>query len=299
MFKKNFEIIDGIYVFNSTEKTGLKVIDFYKDDPFPNYENNENKISIMQKGDKNLYTQNLKSFIGNNKKVLEVGAGTCQLSNYLAIGNNNLIVAFDINFNSLKIGKKFAKEINLKNIIFVCGDIFDDIFIEEQFDVVLCNGVLHHTKNTFKSFGESIKWVKKNGYILLGLYNKIGRIRTFIRKYLQKLFGKKYLMIFDPVLRNINKDSTKKINAWIKDQYFHPVERSHTFDEVLKWFKHFNLSFVNSFPSCNLDDNKDELHKLFYQASSGNYISRIFKQIIMLFSKPGSEGGLFIFLAKK
>ena len=66
MFKKNFEIIDGIYVFNSTEKTGLKVIDFYKDDPFPNYENNENKsnenseipIIIDNKIDKNIVSNN-------------------------------------------------------------------------------------------------------------------------------------------------------------------------------------------------------------------------------------------------
>ena len=29
---------------------------------------------------------------------------------------------------------------------------------------------------------------KINGYILIGLYNRIGRIRTLIRKYLGKIF---------------------------------------------------------------------------------------------------------------
>ena len=40
-----------------------------------------------------------------------------------------------------------------------------------------------------------IKSLKKEGYILIGLYNKIGRIRTFIRRYLYKILGNKILEI--------------------------------------------------------------------------------------------------------
>ena len=29
--------------------------------------------------------------------------------------------------------------------------------------------------------------------------------------------------------------------AWIKDQYDHPVERTHSFDEVLNWFNDLSL----------------------------------------------------------
>ena len=60
--------------------------------------------------------------------MIEIGSGTCQLSNYLAIGTNNEICAFDSSLTSLKIGKKFAKENNIPNIHFIRGDIFDKIF---------------------------------------------------------------------------------------------------------------------------------------------------------------------------
>ena len=39
-------------------------------------------------------------------------------------------------------------------------------------------------------------------------------------------------MILDPMLRNI-KTSEEQVEAWIRDQYKHPVESLHTFDEIL------------------------------------------------------------------
>ena len=304
MFNHEPKIIDSIYVFNFTDITAAKVKGFYKDDPFPNYELSDDKSSILLKGDKNIYTKNLKKFIGHGKKILEIGAGTCQLSNYLSIGNNNLITAFDLNYESLKIGSRFAEKNEIKNITFVCGDIFDDIFKKDTFDFVLCNGVLHHTKDTYLSFQKSIGCLKKDGFVLVGLYNKIGRIRTIFRKYLFKFLGKRYLMLFDPVLRKIDKNSKRKIDAWIKDQYQHPVERSHSFDEILNLFKNTGIEFINSYPSCEVfqsdTSDKDELlKKLFISGSSANFYERILSQIFMIFGRPGSEGGLFLFLGKK
>ena len=300
--KKYLKKENDIYIYEFLDLVVKKVKSFYKEDPFPNYEINDNKASVLDRGNKNLYTANLKKFIGHNKKILEVGAGTSQLSNYLAIGNNNFIVAFDANYESLLLGNEFSKKNEIKNINYVCGDIFDNIFEENYFDIVLCNGVLHHTKNSFEAFQKSLNWVKKDGLILVGLYNRFGRLRTLIRKYLYKILGKKYLMLFDPVLRKINKHSVRKIDAWIKDQYTHPVERSHSFDEVLTWFKKTNVEFVNSYPSCDpfTDKNEEELLKnLFIPGNKRNFLERILSQLLMIFSRSGSEGGLYLFLGKK
>ena len=299
---KDFKKVDEIYNFEIKDEKTLKVRDFYKVDPFPNYEIDDNKMTILNAGDANQFTKNLKKFIDHKKIVLEVGAGTSQLSNYLAIGNNNLLIAFDGNLESLKIGNTFCKKNNIKNVKFICGDIFDDIFQESIFDIILCNGVLHHTKNSHEAFKKSVKWLKINGYIVLGLYNKIGRLRTFFRKWMYRILGKKYLMIFDPVLRKINKKSKRKINAWIKDQYNHPLERSHTFDEVLKWFKEENIEFISSLPQSTVFEKtsrEDVFTNLFQKRKKGNFFERILSQIFMIFQHEGSEGGLFIVIGKK
>ena len=86
MLKKGYHYENGIYVYSFNDKTVEKIKDFYRDDPFPNYESNDDKATIKKRGDSNKYTYELKKFIGYGKKIIEIGAGTCQLSNYLAIG---------------------------------------------------------------------------------------------------------------------------------------------------------------------------------------------------------------------
>ena len=294
---KNFNLDEEVVDFGITDPITLKVKQFYEVYPFPNYKFDDNKYTLTQMGDKNFFSKELKNFIGFNKSILEVGSGTSQLSNYLAIGTNNRISAFDTSMKSLKIGNSFAKKNNIQNVSFIRGDIFDEIFKEEIFDFVLCNGVLHHTKNPSLAFSNIAKCLKKDGYILVGLYNKIGRFRTKFRKFLYKILGRKIIMFMDPVLRKIDKKSKDRIEAWIRDQYEHPVESMHTFDEVLNWFDHNNIEFIDSIPQCSLFN---DIEKRFFEKSSKEtYIERILQQFFMILNKFGSEGGLFIFIGKR
>ena len=241
-FKENL-IIDenGIYQ-KETKAEATKLIEkFYKTKPFPNYKKDENKSTILKVGDSNFVAKKIKEKFKFGKNILEVGAGTCQLSNYLAIGTNNKIFALDTTIESLKLGKKFSDENSIKNTTFIKADLFDDLFVHNIFDLVWCSGVLHHTKDPYGGFRNIQNFVKKDGYIIIGLYNKIFRIKTIIRQFLYKFFGRKIVMVLDPHLRKI-KNEDEKIDAWINDQYEHPIESMHTFDEVLKWF---DLNDVN------------------------------------------------------
>jgi len=299
VFKNNLDIHfkEGIYELNIKNSITQKVGKFYAENPFPDYKIDDTKHTIQKIGDNNLLMKELKKFVGFNKSLLEVGSGTCQLSNYLAIGTNNKICAFDGSLQSLKLGKEFAKKNNIQNVDFVRGDIFDKIFEDEAFDFIWCNGVLHHTDNPYEAFRCITPNLKKGGYIFVGLYNKFGRFRTKFRKYIYKLFGKKVLIKFDPVLRKIPDNSQDKINAWIKDQYTHPVESTHTFDEILKWFKLNNIEFINSIPESSPFNTTEK--KFFEKNHEATFVERILQQFIMIFSSFGGEGGLFIFIGKK
>ena len=147
----------------------------------------------------------------------------------------------------------------------------------------------------YGAFEILIKSLKKNGYVLIGLYNKVGRIRTIIRKYLSKIFGLSILNFLDPTLRNLKKNSEDR-KAWIRDQYIHPIESLHSLDDVLKWFDLNKIEFISSIPSCDFDDNDDNL---FIKKSRGNLYSRVINQISMIFNNLGSDGGLFVVIGKK
>jgi len=109
-----------------------------------------------------------------------------------------------------------------------------------------------------------------------------------------KIFGSKFLDLFDPTLRNL-KDNDEEKKAWIRDQYSHPIESLHTIDDVLNWFEKNNIEFINSIPSSNFDDDDN----LFIKKSKGDLYSRIINQFSMIFNNLGSDGGLFIVIGKK
>ena len=295
--KKPFENKNGIFSFSIEDTETKKVTEFYKITPFPNYKDNDDKQSILEKGNKNLLAQKFKNFIGFKKKVLEVGCGTGQLSIYFSLGTNNKIVGFDPTIQSLNLAKNFATKNEILNIEFVNADIFDDVLVDNYFDFVWCNGVLHHTKDPYKAFQIVTKSLKNEGYILVGLYNKFGRFRTILRKYLSKIFGLWFLEFIDPTLKNL-KISDEERKSWIKDQYFHPIESLHTLDEVLEWFDNNDIEYINSIPSCDFELSQD-YSNLFKKNSVGSFYSRIINQFSMIFNRLGSDGGLFVVIGKK
>ena len=134
--------------------------------------------------------------------------------------------------------------------------------------------------------------------MFIGLYNKYGRFRTFVRQKLYKIFGKKLIMILDPYLRSLDKESSqKKIESWIRDQYEHPVEKSHTFDEVLNWFDENNIEFINSIPSINANGTS-----LYFDQNTNGRGTKTIKNNFSNqddFGNLGAEGGLFIMIGKK
>ena len=113
--------------------------------------------------------------------------------------------------------------------------------------------------------------------------------------------NKKIYKEYEKLLKNhqflsLLKFDENEINAWIKDQYDHPLESLHTIDEVLKWFKNNNIEFISSIPSSDYDY---DYKNIFEKKSSGSFFSRIINQFFMIFNSLGSDGGLFVLIGKK
>ena len=304
MFKEGVNIVQldqGEIIQVGDKRDIAKLIEeFYTKNPFPNYNNLETILDLINTVEKNQFTVNLKKSIGLGKRVIEVGSGTSQLSIALAIGTNNQVVAFDPTLASLRLGSEFAKKSGVTNSIFVNGDLFSNPFMEEYFDIVLCSGVLHHTENPKKGFQIIASWLKSEGYIIIGLYNLYGRMRTVFQQKLFRLLGSgklgRYIVsLLDPILRQDISEEKKK--AWFQDQYEHPVESLHTLDEVLRWFDENNIEFISSIPSCDFEDINYE--KMFSNQDRGNVLTRFLSQISILFSTLGSEGRLFMIIGRK
>jgi len=55
----------------------------------------------------------------------------------------------------------------IKNLIFIKGDITKPLFKHEVFDLVICDQVLHHTKNPPETLKELTRILKMGGEFLL------------------------------------------------------------------------------------------------------------------------------------
>ncbi len=269
---------------------------FYEETPFPNYDDHDTLSSLIEKSRRGLYARRLDETIPYNSNVLEVGCGTGQLSNFLGISCRR-VIGTDICMNSLELGEAFRKQHGLARVRFVQMNLFRPVFKPEQFDVVLCNGVLHHTAEPVGGFRALVPLVKPGGYMVMGLYNRYGRLFTDARRGLFRLTGGRARWI-DPILRG-GEGSADKRRAWFADQYRHPHESKHTFDEVLGWFDDAGLDFVRGVPAMRREDDGLEGESLFEPQPRGTGLDRAIAQAAEILAPGQREGGFFVMIGRK
>lgn len=80
------------------------------------------------------------------------------------------------------------------------------------------------------------------------------------------------------------------------DQYKHPHESKHSYDEVMAWFESNHFEFLSSIPKIGGGFSSDE--QLFVRHENGTKFGRLLTQLEMLL-QGGADGGLFIMIARK
>lgn len=106
----------------------------------------------------------------NNKRILEIGCGdgrfTVKLHNFIGGG---YILATEPSEEAIKSAKILKNSLIIDNIDFVVKNIYD-FDINEKFDLVFFNGVLHHLPDPNKAieiaskFADEMIIVEPNGY---------------------------------------------------------------------------------------------------------------------------------------
>jgi 2-polyprenyl-3-methyl-5-hydroxy-6-metoxy-1,4-benzoquinol methylase/uncharacterized protein YbaR (Trm112 family) len=270
---------------------------FYETTPFPNYDDFDSAGSLVEKSRKGVFASLLDEQIPIGARVLEAGCGTGQLTQFLSIANRTVVGA-DLCLNSLTMAKKFRDANSLRTAHFIQMNLFRPCFRPGAFDVVISNGVIHHTSDPFLAYQTLAKLVKPGGYLIIGLYHRYGRLATDLRRVLFNLTRDR-LKFLDP--RNLNKDlSDGKRRAWFMDQYKNPHESKHTIGEVLGWAEKTGLTFVKSIPKTHLAASFSPEERLFEREPPAGAIERTLKEASMaIWSSQIKEGGFFIVIAQR
>lgn len=268
---------------------------FYEETPFPNYDDFDSRQSLSTKARRGVFAALLDEQIPPGAVILEAGCGTGQLSNFLGMGWNRKVFAGDICLNSLRLAKKFADQYSIRNVAFLQMNLFRPPFRDESLDLIISNGVLHHTGDCKGGFRSLLTKLKPGGHIAIGLYNSYARLPTLWKSWVFRRFGSK-LYWLDHRLADWS-SQPDRIKAWFMDQYCHPHETRHSIDEVLDWFREHNVEFVNGIPHPDGSEFEAD-EELFASRRPGTALTRLSTQLDMLLS-GGADGGLFIMIGRK
>jgi len=281
--------------FSDPDDVTAKVKAFYEETPFPNYDDHDSLRSLIDKARRGGYARALDRAIPYNSRVLEVGCGTGQLSNFLGISCRR-VIGTDLCLNSLRLGEQFRQAHGLDRVRFVQMNLFCPCFKREQFDVILCNGVLHHTADPFGGLQGLLPLLKPGGHIVVGLYNRYGRLMTDMRRHVFRLTSN-HAQWIDPILRR-GARSEAQSRAWFADQYCHPHESKHTIGEVLQWFDQTGMEFVRGVPPVTPSPMQLEGTNLFEPEPRGTPLDHLLVQTREVVT-GSREGGFFLIIGRK
>jgi SAM-dependent methyltransferase len=276
------------------EDVTLTVKEFYEETPFPDYDEFDNVGSLVEKARTGVFAKLLDDQIPAGVRILECGCGTGQMSNFLSVASRT-VFGSDMSLHSLRLGEEFKEKNGLPSVHFVQMNLFRPCFKPGSFDLVFCNGVLHHTSDPYLGFRTLAKLVRPKGYLMVGLYHKYGRSITNIRRQIFRMSGDRFAFL-DPNLRRRETSASKK-RAWFMDQYKHPHESTHTIREILGWLDQTGLTFVKSIPKINGQSfSPDE--RLFSPEPPGSRFQQLAAELSMALS-GSREGGFFIVIAQR
>ena len=230
-----------------------------------------------------------------NSTVLEVGCGTGQLTNFLGISCRRVIGA-DVCLNSLRLGETFRRKHDLWRVRFLQMNLFRPCFQPEQFDAIVCNGVLHSTADPYGGFRCLLPLLKPGGHIVIGLYNRYGRLATDLRRQIFRLTRGRAEWL-DPTLRSGPRAEAKR-RAWFADQYLHPHESKHTISEILRWFDETGMEFVRGVPPFMPEPDLLLGTGLFEPRPRGSALDHFLVQSKEVLA-GSREGGFFITIGRK
>jgi SAM-dependent methyltransferase len=286
---------------------GQKVQAFYEANPFPAFDLDKYRTRDDVRERASPYVRLLDRQLPHTARIADIGCGTGQLVNFLALREKRDVTGVDFSSVSLGYARALKDRLGLPNLTLLEGDVLDLKLPPAAYEYVFCNGVLHHTGEAKRGFVQVARLVRPGGYLTVGLYNSYGRLVHGRIRWLSLHAGPMGQAIADWGVRRMLGDQfesfdVEKKRTWWADQFAHPHETVHSVGEVLGWFDEQGFDYASSLPPIELGG--DEAHvNLFPRTGSaprtfGRRLSALLRQWQWMWQLRWT-GGYFLLIGKK
>lgn len=286
----------------SSQKILQEVNEFYQAHPFPGFDSGKYSYRDDLHRKASWFGRLIDEQIPYDATIIDVGCGTGQLACFLALKGRQ-VLGVDYSQLSLEKANELRRRLRLETVTFARMNMLEIAFADESFDYTLCLGVLHHTSNPCRGFENLARITRPNGYIVLGLYNPIGRFPVKMRRVMKRISSQSRIQE-EAVRRQlvINDKDVEKTESWLADQYYHPHESTHMAGQVLAWFSTNGIEYANSIPPIEWFRAMKKNTKVFSQAKVAAWrrgsLPRFMAQLKWLMSLR-DNGGYFTVVGRK
>lgn len=150
--------------------------------------NKDEFLEFLKPLEVRLEQNNIPRSVFSNMRCLDAGCGGGRGTVLMGQAGAKEVYAFDLSEQNVKTTQARAEMFGLSNVHTQCGSLLELPFEDESFDIVWCNGVLHHTSDPDKALSEVARVLKKGGHMWLYLYGSGGiywHMVDFIRDWLK------------------------------------------------------------------------------------------------------------------
>jgi SAM-dependent methyltransferase len=125
------------------------------------------------------------SFYADRTRVLEVGPGSGFNTRFIARHCRGEVYALDVSDAAYTT---FENTRDLPNCTVVQADLMEAPFPDEYFDLIVADGVLHHTPDTRAAVQALYRKVRPGGQFFFYVYKKMGAARQFCDEHIRAKF---------------------------------------------------------------------------------------------------------------
>ncbi len=206
--------------------------------------------------------------LGKGKVILDAGCGNGRYTYEAGIRAEGIVIGIDLGYGSVKSAYENTKEQD--NVIILQATLFSLPFKSGVIDSCFSNGVLMHTGDARKAFGEVARTIKKNGVFVAHVYHKLNPVWEINDKLIRSITTKmdidtnlKFAKVLSQCARKIA--GLPKLLAFINlfirfqptiihmyDWYAAPVASHHTYKELESWFHNGGFSTCDLIPDVGL-----------------------------------------------
>ena len=241
-------------------ETESKVLEVYRkvSPSFTPIDSNAERLTYESKRHAYLQSMGLSPSFFQGKRLVDIGGGTGEASLYYALWGADVTL---VEPNEISIAQKkkiFQRE--GKSLTVVQDSLFNlnQTFLE-NFDVIISDGVIHHTYDPVKALRSVLEGARPGTVIMIGMCETHGFFkRTLQRKLIQSLagadetkiieFSKKF---FAEHLERAHQFGLRSIETIIFDTYVNPQVQPTPLRDICDTFQSCGVQYLRAFPTLD------------------------------------------------